>query len=218
MNSKTINQKFIKACRAGDLEKAKYFVGLGANIHCQHDRAFQYACQSGHLEIIRYLLVSPELSTHVPINEAHHGFQHACLEKHFSIIKYLMTSDELKEKADINAFDGLALKWTCMHALETLQFLLTDEELKNKVDLHTNDDKVLKDLCMVNHDEHKEALTYLIVDYKINITSSFKKWLNESDGDLKDFALNLIKKMDFHEKINELIETKNHSQSIKNKI
>ena len=49
------------------------------------------ACENGHLEIVKYLLTSPELTEHANIHaENDSGFSWACDQGHLEVVKYLI--------------------------------------------------------------------------------------------------------------------------------
>ena len=57
------------------------------------------ACKNDDLDIVKYLLTSPELTEHADIHASNNlGFIKACFYGHLEVVKYLLTSHELKEK------------------------------------------------------------------------------------------------------------------------
>lgn len=62
------------------------------------DKEFVEACKYGNLEIVKYLLTSPELKKHANLYASDDsGFKNACHNGHLDIIEYIITSDELKD-------------------------------------------------------------------------------------------------------------------------
>ena len=78
------------------------------------NKVFINSCQKGHLEIVKYLLTSPELKEHANIHAQDDlGFRLACNYGHLEIVKYLLTSPDLKEHADIHADNDYGFGWAC---------------------------------------------------------------------------------------------------------
>lgn len=79
----------------------KEFQGLSQN---ELDIALIDACEDGHFDKVKYLLTSPELTTHANIRARKDApLITACGYNNVEIIKYLLTSEELKEHANIHA-------------------------------------------------------------------------------------------------------------------
>jgi len=96
MTQNELNEGFILACRAGDLDIVKYLLTCSdlkehADIHAQDDEGFREACWSGHLEVVKYLLTSQDLAEHADIHaQQDSGFLNACYNKNFHILDYLV--------------------------------------------------------------------------------------------------------------------------------
>ena len=53
--SVNLTDDLIKACETGDIEKVKYLVDKGADIH-REDRDLRWAIENDHLEVVKYLV------------------------------------------------------------------------------------------------------------------------------------------------------------------
>ena len=86
------------------------------------------ACRDGHLEVVKYLLTSPELKKHADIHAKDDlGFIWACRYGRLEVVKYLLTSAELTEHADIHAKDDWGFIWACENGhLEVVKCLIID--------------------------------------------------------------------------------------------
>ena len=72
------------------------------------------SCAYGYLEVVKYLLTSPELKEHADIHaQDDFGFSWACRYGRLEVVKYLLTSTELTEHADIHAQDDLGFRLAC---------------------------------------------------------------------------------------------------------
>jgi len=50
------NWKLSKAIKNNDLEKVKYLLEQGADLHAFSEEALRFAAEYGHLELVKYLL------------------------------------------------------------------------------------------------------------------------------------------------------------------
>ena len=99
-----------------------------------------YACRYGYLDIVQYLLTSPDLKKHVDIHcKTPSGWDaliFACINGHLDIAQYLLTSPELKEHANIyhkNNDGDNALMFACINGhLNIIQYLIIDMNMKKK--------------------------------------------------------------------------------------
>ena len=98
----------------------------------QLNKVFIDSCENGHLEVVKYLLTSPELTEHADIHAQDDlGFRLACANGHLEIVKYLLTSADLKEHANIHAQDDLGFRWACFYGhLELVKYLILDMSIE----------------------------------------------------------------------------------------
>ncbi len=122
---------------------------------------FLKACEMGNLDLVRYVLTSPELTEHADINVHEDlGLQRACKFGHLKIVKYLLTSKQLKKHADIHNEKGLALRWACTYGqLDVVKYLLTSPELQEHADIHADHDEGYQWACTK---EYIDIVLYLL--------------------------------------------------------
>ena len=98
----------------------------------QLNEVFIDSCENGYLEVVKYLLTSPDLKEHADIHANNdYGFRLACQNGHLEIVKYLLTSADLKEHADIHAQDDNGFRWACEKGhLEIVKFLILDMSIE----------------------------------------------------------------------------------------
>jgi ankyrin repeat protein len=84
------------------------------------------ACGTGNLELVKYLLISSELSIHPDINANNDsGLRWACINNEVEVIKYLLASPELKKHADVHVGDDYPFKHAIKHeSKELLEFYI----------------------------------------------------------------------------------------------
>ena len=105
------------------------------------------ACENGQLEVVKYLLTSPELTEHADIHtENDLGFRLACEEGRLEVVKYLLASDELTEHAKIHARNDEGFIWACRSGhLEVIKYLIIDMNIDKTIQiekyLNENKDK-----------------------------------------------------------------------------
>lgn len=171
------------AITRGSLEDIKYIFRSPfvenkdkINIHLNKEAFLEEACTYGHLDIVRYLLTSPDLKEHADITaNSHYCFQQACQSGHIELVKYMATSPELKVHSDITAANNVALQNACCkNHVEIVRYLLTSVDLK----IHT----LMDDESHRAHGSFKlacvnnciDVLHYLIFDYNIEKTDYLK--------------------------------------------
>ena len=88
-----IDEKFIESCENGDMcairkiLNAKYIDR--ADIHADNDKGLRLACANGHLELVKYLLTSPDLKEHADIHaDDDEGFKFACDNWHIKVVYF----------------------------------------------------------------------------------------------------------------------------------
>lgn len=163
---KDLNKKFIEACENGDLETVRHLLlkeGERADIHAKdgggfEDGGFRWACEFGRLNIVQYLLTSPELEEHADIHACNNSaLQMACGSGHMDIVQYLLTSPELKKHADIQ---GDCFSLACMNGkVETVQYLLTKIDLKERIDTHQ---MIKLGFVYACREKHMDMVQYLL--------------------------------------------------------
>ena len=164
------------------------------------------ACQNDDLDIVQFLLTSPELTEHANIHaENDEGFRSACRCSHLEVIKYLLTSPELTEHADIHAHNDEGFILACENGhLEVVKYLLTSAELTEHADIHYQDDLGFIWAC---YQGRLEVVQYLIIDMNIDKTNYIEKYLNENkDNKNVQQAIVLFNIRDLHDQLNENIK------------
>ena len=69
----------------------------------QLNQTFNYACSQGELNLIQYLLTSPDLKEHADIHDQNdRGFLWACWQQHSNIIDYLVIEQNMTISEELN--------------------------------------------------------------------------------------------------------------------
>ena len=129
------------------------------------------ACDQGHLEVVKYLLTSAEL-THADIHaENDWGFIWACAKGHLEVVKYLLTSPELTEHADIHAENDGGFICACRNGrLEVVKCLIIDMNIDKTTYIETylneNKDNVQQAIELFNTRDLHHQLNENIKDNK----------------------------------------------------
>jgi len=146
------------------------------------DNSFITMCNYGHLDDIKFLLTSPQLSLHanIEVNDGA-GLAYACMNNHIDIVKYLLTSPDLNKHADIHANDDYPLYCVVNNDyFDLFKYLLSSPELKEHANIHARNADIFKVICF---DQLVDMVNYLIFDYKIEMTQDINKYLTEKDTD-----------------------------------
>jgi hypothetical protein len=83
-----ISDRFIEACKEGDLSAAKEYINQGANIHAWNDIALRWAVIKGYLDVVEYLKNCEKTKKPSSANVADDAFQWV-KEGHSKISEYL---------------------------------------------------------------------------------------------------------------------------------
>ena len=71
----------------------------------QLNKVFIDSCQKGHLEIVKYLLTSPDLKEHANIHaDNDYGFRWACEKGHLEIVKFLILDMSIEKTKHIEKY------------------------------------------------------------------------------------------------------------------
>lgn len=171
-----------------------------------------YACISGQLDVVKYLLTSRQYHF---LNEQHNSdfiFTQACMYGQLDVVEFLLVSEDIEQHANIHAQDDLGLLWSCHEGfISLLHFLLTSPKLKEHADIHANNDQCFISACINNH---TNIVNYLIFDYKIDKNNSIEEKLIAKN---LQHVLDIFSKRDLQDKLqNELLFR--DKLSLKNKI
>lgn len=89
---KPYEQYFLISCTSGDLENVRHFLRNGIDIHLEGGQAFSNACESKNIELIDYLLSSPEIKEHSKINpELNNDLIQACFKGNKEVVEKLFS-------------------------------------------------------------------------------------------------------------------------------
>lgn len=170
-----LRQKFIDACKDGDLDKVKLYLQsprIDATLYSS--KGLMEAAKNGHLKVVKYLLASPDLAIHADLHANHeHALRVACKAGHTSIVEYLLYSPELSSHADAHILESRCIvlavwgnhidiikilaekeKLNCQDGFKQsairnnvalLEYFLTTPKLR--VDIHYENDSALNRAC-----------------------------------------------------------------------
>lgn len=154
-------QEFIQACLTGELSTVKsYLKNCPENIDWQQGKGLINAAQNGHLKVVKYLLTSPDLTTHSKIQSQKHGaFRLSARFGHLETVEYLLTSPELTKNSTVRADNDYALRLSAQHQQwHVVKYLLTSPALKKHANIHAENDMVMRMACHYNHTDMIEYL------------------------------------------------------------
>lgn len=106
------------ACTRGDLEFVKYVatekgVDCGSALHLTNS-ALENAVESGHLDIVKFYLFSPEIQNHINLhNKSDNLFRLACYAGQLDIIKYFLESLDIQTEINIHTCEDEGFITAC---------------------------------------------------------------------------------------------------------
>ena len=181
----------------------------------QLNKVFIDSCENGYLEVVKYLLTSPELKEHADIHANNDsGFRLACEKGHLEIVKYLLTSADLIQHANIHANNDYGFRSACANGdLEIVKYLLTGTDLKEHADIHADNDYGFRWAC---ENGQLEIVKFLILDMSIEKTKYIKHYLKENqDNKCVKEAIELFKISQLNTKLNANLEHKEKKNKLK---
>lgn len=141
------------ACQEGDLKTLQnLFANKKIKSHHNHSftSMFNTVCEKGYLNIVQYLLTSPDTqdSFHNLHIQDDFWVKKTCENGHLDVIKYLFTSKELNSHAKVNANESIALISSCDSLnYNLIKFFTSCPELKEHANIHAQNDKAFIYLC-----------------------------------------------------------------------
>jgi ankyrin repeat protein len=175
------------------------------NIHFNKEHFLELACEYGRLNIVKYLLTSPNLKEHCDIAaNNNYCFQMACMKGHIDIVKYMAASPELKTHSNVLDANNYALQLACQNNyVEVVSYLLTSPDLKSHPNMNDSSHASFK---LASFKNNLDVLQYLIFDYHIEKTDHIKsvmKYYPNSEVE------EMFKLRDLHDELNKELNIKN---------
>jgi ankyrin repeat protein len=97
--------EFREACNKGDLDMVKEMLKYFIIDEFAFQYGFSWACMNGQLEVVKYLLTSPDLKEHADIHaEDDWGFRWACENGQLEIVKFLIDEFKITRTQKIEEF------------------------------------------------------------------------------------------------------------------
>lgn len=129
---------FLHACEYGQEQVAKWFHGLGVDIHSESDYAFRSACCNGHETIARWLHSLGGVTIHEGT------FHWTCSNGHEAIARWLYSLGGV----DIHGWDDFAFRCACYNGHETIARWLHSLG----ANIHALGDSAFKGACGSGHE------------------------------------------------------------------
>jgi ankyrin repeat protein len=132
-------------CRDGNLSEVILVLGNPENNPTYQEDlevlltdGFRLTCYNGHVDIVKYILTSPDLLKNADIHQnEEYAIKLSAMYGHLSLVQFLLTSPDLKDHSAILADSNVAFIWTCeTGCLDVIQYLLDSPELKEHSDIN----------------------------------------------------------------------------------
>ena len=166
----SIIDKFISACRTGDLVGAQLILNNNPNLNFSdlNDAAFHDACRNGHLHVAQWLKSIQTVSANVclafqlacrhghlqvaqwlhstfNVSAVNEHFQVACTNGHLQVAQWLL---QVNPDIDVSANNEYAFIWACRYnRFNVAQWLL---QVKPDINISADNDLAFRNACR-NH-------------------------------------------------------------------
>lgn len=184
----------------------------------QLDAAFKYHSENGELEIVKYLLTSPDLKNNANIHAGDDAaLSSACLKGRLDVVEYLLTSPNLKEHANLEAYGSRPFVWACIgKQFAVVDYLMNSPDLKQ----HPTKEAISKGFIAVfDNSSQLDMVRHLIVDANIEMTNSIKLhlWTNRESSKYAEVK-SMFDTRDFNNQLQEELGTNKPTSSKRNKL
>lgn len=102
----------------------------------QNSNAFVSACGSGELEIVKYLISSPEIKTHTDPNKYMSGFKKACANNYVNIAQYFLEETDLLQELNASIYKEIFSNVCNSNAVDILDYLFKNTYMAEHVDIN----------------------------------------------------------------------------------
>lgn len=148
------DKAFINACQSGNIDIIKFLIEFGADIHTEDNIVLRSACKFGRFNVIQFFV---ERGT--DIHKFNEGLFFACKHAHINIVKFLV-----EHGVDIHVDNDIALKVACkLGNYRIVKFII-----EKGVDIHAENERFLRIACKNGHTNIVE----LLVKHGANIYTS----------------------------------------------
>ena len=146
-------RKFLEACKTGDTTTLKSLDYSKIDIHDWYEYAFRWACQNGHLDVVKYLIsLEPDhdrINIHACDEEA---FRWACQFGNLDVVKYLISLEPDHNRIDIHAENEHAFLFACLNGhLDVVKYLISLEPDHGHIDIHAYGGHAFRWACENGH-------------------------------------------------------------------
>lgn len=119
------------------------------------------ASYTGHIDLVKYLLLSKNLPVHPNLSENnYYYYQMAAEGGHLDIVKFYLLSPELKKRPKVRNYNDNAVRFAAWrNHLPVVEYLLTSKELPEHADIHATGESVLNAAI---RNENIEMLKFLL--------------------------------------------------------
>lgn len=185
-----------KACFSGNLKLVQFLINYESNLldnklYEKFNNALIMAGEFEHLNIVKFFLETPTISTHINSSHDNHEFINAiCSNSKSDILDYLLNSKTSLVKYNVNKIND-GIHYACDNNNYAILKCIF-EKLKNQ-------DKKFE--VLLNVPNNSKALEYLICDYGIEKTPFIEKLIKDNE----QIPLNKwFSKQDLHKKLNNM--------------
>lgn len=175
--------EFYEICKFGDIEAVKFLLHSNEaptlpNIHEQVRRAMNAACESNHLELVKYLFTL-EKSHNIIIKEQllFYSLDNACRMGNLDILDFFLLPVNKSEKPKVSLDKyGSSLLITAVREGQnkSIDYLLLNERFKTKINIHHDNDMAFKYALSNNN---LELIKHFIIHLNIEKTKDIEDFI-----------------------------------------
>lgn len=150
------------------------------DIHAENELAFRYACNNGHLDIIKWIYSLSEIDIHA---DNDHAFECACGNGYLGIAQWLYSLGNV----DIHTHDEVSFKRACMDGhLDVAQWLYSLDH----VDISAGGECAFRYACINGHLSTAQWI-YSVHKINLHVWYGYFKDVQENNLDMLQFLLEI---------------------------
>jgi hypothetical protein len=164
------------AAAYGYLDIVKFFL-TNKNVEYidiyKNSNAFVSACGSGQLDIVKYLISSPEIKKHIDPNKYVSGFKKACTNNYVNIAQFFLEDTDLLQELTPADYKDIFANVCYYNAVNALNYLLENTYIDEHAD-------TTKHFIRAIDNKNIEMIQYFIFDYTIEKNSKIEEYIKDN--------------------------------------
>lgn len=164
------------AAAYGYLDIVKFFLTNNSvediNIH-HNSNSFISACGSGELDIVKYLMFSPDIKNHIDPTKYFSGFKKACANNYVNVAQFFLEDTDLLQNITPPDYKEIFSDVCYYNAVDTLDYLLKNTYINEYANITGHFIKAIEN-------ENFDIVQYLIFEYGIEKNSTIDEYIKDN--------------------------------------